>query len=193
MNAAVGRLAANTATIREMENAQVRSATVAKQEAERAIVDNAIHFSNGLYVIGFTNSEVELVSLSAFGSSLLHKTKDYESLVLVRRAQNLARTYVAELPTYGLNDFTIGTYGICINSFNAPVVVPMSMIGADERKTVVLHSLFATLDSTLYDRLARLMVLCKMSNINSHGKYLILNLADLSARYRTKTTVGKGA
>jgi hypothetical protein len=189
---AVAELKEKISSIREVTTDRISihipAVTETKQTAEQEMVDDAMRFSNSLYVIGFTTGNAELTDLSSLSPSLFYKAEDNESLALARRIQRFVQMHAAELYNYGLDDAAINAFGAKIEAFAALIVAPMDATGERKQKTVALHTLFAELDSVLYDKLDKLIVLFKTSHPDFYGEYRTSrNLINLSGRHREKT------
>jgi hypothetical protein len=189
---AAAELMEKISSIRKMNTTRgsvhVPAATVTKQAAENAMVDDAMRFTNSLYVIGFSSGNAELTGLSSLNPSSFFKAEDNESLSLARRIESLAKTYATVLANYGLDNAAIDAFRARVDAFAALIAAPMGATGERKQKTTALYSLFADLDSVLYDKLDKLMVLFKASHPDFYGEYRTSrNLINLSARHRTGT------
>jgi hypothetical protein len=189
---AVAELTKKISLIREVTTDRISihipAVTETKQTAEKEMVDDAMRFSNSLYVIGFITGNAELTNLSSLSPTMFYRAEDNESLALARRIQRFVQMHAAELADYGLDGAAINAFGAKIDAFAALIVAPMDATGERKQKTVSLHTLFAELDSILYDKLDKLMVLFKTSHPDFYGEYRTSrNLINLSGRHREKT------
>ncbi|MDR2148728.1 MAG: hypothetical protein LBE91_19990 [Tannerella sp.] len=175
MTAAVAELNAGVANIRdtqkEQETAGVSASTLKKREAERKMIEPCVRIANALYVIGFTTGDKELITLQGTSENSFYNTTGNNALALARRISDLAQARISELQTYGVEDTEIAALGTAIEAFQTLIAKPMDAIGERKQKTSNLAQLFAGLDSALYDKLDRLMVLFKHSAPEFYGEY----------------------
>jgi hypothetical protein len=175
MVAAVAALNTDIANIRETQKERgavnVPASTLEKREAERQMIEPCVKVANALYVIGFTSDNKDLTTLQGLSENSFYRLNDNAALALARRMLDLAHQYAAELQDYGIGKAEIKAMEAAIEAFHALIAKPMDTIGTRKQKTTNLTQLFAGLDSTLYDKLDRLMVLFKQAAPEFYGEY----------------------
>jgi hypothetical protein len=75
------------------------------------------------------------------------------------------------LEAYGYDAEKIAAIAAAVNAYQAIITQPMDIIGARKQITTNLKQLFAELNSTLYDKLDKLVVLFKESHPDFYGEY----------------------
>jgi hypothetical protein len=186
---AATELSANIADIREAETAQdsvsVPVSTSEKREAEGRMIDRCVKVSNALYVIGFSTGDKSLIVLSSLSPASFYRLEDNAKLSLANKVYNQAMTQAAALADYGYDAAALEDIHTAIERYHSLIAQPMDTICLRKQKTTDLKHLFAKLDSILYDRLDKLMVLFKDSNPDFYGQYRTArNVIDTSARHK---------
>jgi hypothetical protein len=92
-------------------------------------------------------------------------------LSLAKQILDLAQGQAATLGTYGIDAAELAAVKTAIEAFQAVIAKPLGTIGARKQKTTNLKQLFAGLDSVLYDKLDKLIVLFKVSAPDFYGEY----------------------
>jgi hypothetical protein len=188
---AATELSANIADIREAETAQdsvsISLSTSEKRDAEGQMVDLCVKASNALYVIGFSTGNKSLLELSGLSPASFYRLEDNAKLSLANRVYAHAITQVAALADYGYDAAALEDIHTAIEQYQSLIARPMDMINLRKQKTTDLKHLFAKLDSILYDRLDKLIVLFKDSNPDFYGQYRTArNFIDTSVRHKKK-------
>ncbi|MGV8091795.1 MAG: hypothetical protein AB2L24_08020 [Mangrovibacterium sp.] len=75
------------------------------------------------------------------------------------------------LEAYGYDAEKIAAIAAAVTAYRVIITKPMDTIGARKQITTNLKQLFAELDSTLYDKLDKLVVLFKESHPDFYGEY----------------------
>jgi hypothetical protein len=175
MVATVAALKENVGSIREaLKEQQAVSVTASTQEkraAEARMILPCVKLANVLYVIGFSADNKELINLQGLSERSFYNLEGNAKPALAKRLLELARLHEGELSAYGVTPEELTTTEQAVADFTAMLAKPHEAIGARKQKTTNLAQLFATLDSTLYDRLDKLMVLFKQSQPAFYGEY----------------------
>jgi hypothetical protein len=192
VTATVAELNTNIEDIREAEKEQdavrIPVFTQEKHKSEGQMVDACVKVSNVLHVIGFVNDNKVLTNLVGLSPNDFYRGEDNTKLSLARRILDLSKEYSSELLNYGYTLETIADIGTKIDSYQRLISKPMEAAGARKQKTASLQQRFATLDSTLYDKLDKLIVLFKDTHPDFYNEYRTArNLIDTSARHKKST------
>ena len=124
-----------------------------------------------MYVIGFKSDNKDLLTLYGLSENSFYRLTGNAALALAKQVLDLARKYAAELQKYGIEEAEIDALETAIEAYRTVIAKPMDMIGERKQKTTNLVQLFAGLDSTLYDKLDKLMALFKQSDPEFYGEY----------------------
>jgi hypothetical protein len=172
---AVAALNADIAAIRdtqkEREAVNVPAFTLEKREAERQMIKPCVKMANALYVIGFATGDKDLLTLHGSNDNSFYRLPDNAALALARRIHDLVHQNAAELADYGIDQSEITALGNLIEAYRAVITKPMDAIGERKQKTTNIVQLLAALDSALYDRLDKLMVLFKHTVPEFYSEY----------------------
>ncbi|MDR1678350.1 MAG: hypothetical protein LBR81_01040 [Prevotellaceae bacterium] len=191
MKAAVAELNADISNIREVEKEQgavsIAASTLTKQAAESLMIQSCVKLANVLYVIGFTSDNKELISLQGLSENSFYRMEDNAKLAKAQQLGDRAQEQASELKNYGIDEAEITAINASINAYEALISKPLDAIGVRKQKTTNLVQLFAALDSTLYDKLDKLMVLFKNSQPDFYSEYRTArNIINTSARSKKK-------
>jgi hypothetical protein len=157
--------------------------TQEKRSAEGKMIDVAVKVANALYVAGFESDNKELLNLLGLSDSSFYKLQDNVKLTLGQRLYELAQQHAAELAPYGFDNGKIEEIGAAVAAYNKVIANPLDAITTRKQKTDNLKELFARLDSALYDKLDKLIVLFKSSHSDFYGAYRTSrNFINYSAR-----------
>mgnify|MGYP000908154578 CR=1 FL=1 len=171
----VTELKTTISDIRETEKNRgsivIPAVTLTKREAEDRMVSLSLQFSNSLYVIGFSTSDNELMALASISARSFYNVTDNLSLVQARRIQELSLKNADALKAYKLDEAKLSEFLQAIDTFEELVTSPSDSIATRKEKRKSLNQLFAELDSILYDKCDRIMVLFKESDPEFYGKY----------------------
>ena len=161
--------------IREVqtEKAEINlsASSQAKRKAEKQMIKSCVKVANILYLIGFINNNEELITLQELNDHKFYNSTDNNAVALARQILNLARKYSAELKNYTIENKEIDEMETSINDFQNLIAKPMDTITERKQKTTNLVQLFAKLDSTIYDKLDKIMVIFKDSNTGFYDEY----------------------
>lgn len=106
-------------------------------------------------------------------------------LTLAQRLLELAHKHSAQLLSYGHDPEKMSAIEQAISAYSNLIAKPMDAIAERKQKTTNLKELFARLDSVLYDKLDKLIVLFKSSHPDFYGEYRTArNVIDSSIRHR---------
>jgi hypothetical protein len=159
--------------------------TQEKRMAEDKMIEVAVRVANTLYVVGFESGNKELTNLLGLSDSSFYRVEDNAKLTLAQRLYGLAQQHAAELAPYGYDGEKIAEIGAAIDGYKNLIAKPMNAIAERKQKTTNLKELFARLDSALYDKLDKLLVLFKSSNPDFYGEYRTArNFIDFSTRHK---------
>ena len=158
-------------TLKEHNDINLPASTLEKREAERKMIEPCVKIANAMYVIGFMSNNKDLITLHGLSEYSFYRLSDNASLALARRVLDTAHIHALELKTYGISEDEITHLKNAIDAFHTLIAKPMDTIGERKQKTTNLAQLFAILDSTFYDRLDKLMVLFKQTNIDFYSEY----------------------
>ncbi|MDR2815621.1 MAG: hypothetical protein LBB62_02825 [Proteiniphilum sp.] len=156
---------------KEQIAADVAVAGKEKRAAEGMMIDLAVRAANALYVIGFTTNNKELTNLSGLSPNSFYRVEDNAKLTLAERVYNLAQSQAAALSAYGYDSAKIDAIGAAVAAYRSIITKPMDTLTVRKQKTTNLKELFAALDSVLYDKWDKLIVLFKESHPNFYGEY----------------------
>jgi hypothetical protein len=183
-----GEIADIRTTATEQSMLNVSAATQKKREAENRMINSCVKIANTLYVIGFTTDNKDLTNLLGLSPYSFYRLEDNGKLALAKQIYAYAQEHVTELGAYGSDAAAVAAIGEEIAAYQAVISKPMDTIGEHKQKTTNLQTLFASLDSTLYDKLDKLIVLFKESNPDFYGEYRTArNYINTSSRQK-KTT-----
>ncbi len=175
VKAAVAALNEDISHIREAEKEQgavsIAASTLTKRAAESRMIESCVKMANVLYVIGFTAGNEELTTLQGMNQNSFYRLEDNAKLAKARQLAEQAQQQAAELKNYGIEEAEISALTAAIDDYQALIAKPLDAIGARKQKTTNLAQLFAGLDSTLHDRLDKLMVLFKTANADFYNEY----------------------
>jgi hypothetical protein len=194
MVAAATKLDMDIADIREVEKEQgavsISASTQEKRGAESQMIDSCVKVANALYVIGFTTDDKSLTNLLGLSPSSFYREEDNAKLALAQQIFGITQTHAPALAEYGYTPEQIAAIGTAIAAFRNVIAKPMDIIGTRKQKTTNLKQLFATLDSTLYDKLDKLIVLFKDTYPDFYDEYRTArNLINTSVRHRKSAEV----
>ena len=189
MSEAVRDFTATILDIREVSREQsavnVPASTKEKREIEEQMIDRSVRLANALYVVGFSINNKELTGLLGLSSHSFYRLQDNAKLTLAKQLCDLAQKHSADLMPYGFQPHEINDIGVAINAYQTIISKPMDLITTRKQKTTNLKELFANLDSLLYDKLDKLIVLFKESNPDFYGEYRTSrNYINTSVRYQ---------
>ena len=172
---AVAQLNTDITDIRDVQKEKtavsITSASLEKRAAEANMIERAVKIANALYVIGFKNENKELITLLGVNDRSFYRCTNNAALALAKFILDLTHQNATELANFTIDAAEIVKFEDAIEKYNTVIAKPMDTIGAKKQKTTNLAQLFAGLDSTLYDRLDKLMVLFKQSNIEFYQEY----------------------
>lgn len=175
MAEAAGALGATITRIREVIKEQgavnVAASTLEKRAAEGRMILPCVRIANALSVLGFSTDNKELVSLNGLSEASFYRIEDNAKPALAKRIVELARRYEAALSPYGIRAEELGEAEQATAAFESLLAKPRTAIGERKQRTSNLVQLFAELDSVLYDRLDKLMVLFKLPHPDFYGEY----------------------
>lgn len=164
---------------------QVPVFTQEKRAAEEKMIDLSVRVANTLYVIGFESGDRELINLLGLSDSSFYRVEDNVKLTIAQRLCDLAYKHAAELLLYGYDPEQTSAIRDAISAYSSLIAKPMDAITTRKQKTTNLKELFARLDSALYDRLDKLIVLFKSSHPDFYNEYRTSrNLIDTSHRQK---------
>jgi hypothetical protein len=187
--AAVADLKTGIADIRETDKVlatvSVPISSLEKREAESQMIDSCVKVAKVLYVIGFSTGDKVLMSLLGMSPSRFYHRDNNTALTLALQIFDLAQAHASELADYGYTPETLAAIGTAIEAFQNLIVKPMETIGARKQKTTNLKQLFASLNSTLFDKLDNLIVLFKDSHPDFYNEYRTArNIIQTSVRHK---------
>jgi hypothetical protein len=160
-----------------------------KHEAEGHVVDVCVKLSNVLYVLGFKTGDKVLTSLLGIGPNTFYHRANNAELTLARQIIDLAKAHATELLDFGYTPEKLAAAEATVDVFQSLIAKPMETIGVHKQQTANLKQLFASLDSTLYDQLDKLMVLFKDSHPDFYNEYRTArNIIITSARHKKSAT-----
>ncbi len=179
----------NISDIRETKekqtNVPVAGATQSKQAAEDRLVELTVQVANGTYVYAFEKVNTELKKLSTVNRSELYRA---EGNALLSKAKNIMKNAgenAEQLIYYGITDNVLAELETAIAEFELLLTKPRGTIVERKVYTGNLPRLFAAADSTLYDKLDKLIMLFKTSNPDFYSAYKAArNLIDTATRRR---------
>jgi len=175
MAAAVIELKNDLTNIRETQTERVGvnvpASSMEKKDAKAQLVELSMDFISALYVIGFENQKKELITLFGISEYSFYRKTHNDIFALASQVYKLATKYATELIPYGLDTAEITALEKAIEIYHELIVKPMDTIGEKKLKTTNILKLFAKLDSTLYDKIDKIMVLYKKSHPNFYEEF----------------------
>jgi hypothetical protein len=189
MVAAVKELETNIADILEtnksLATVSVPISSLEKREAESQMIDLCVKVAKALYVIGFSTGDKVLMSLLGMSPSRFYHKDNTTAMTLALQISDLAQAHASELTDYGYTPEKLTAIATAIETFRSLILKPRETIGVRKQKITNLKQLFASLNSTLYDKLDNLIVLFKDSHPDFYGEYRTArNLIQTSARHK---------
>jgi hypothetical protein len=149
------------------------------------MIDRCVKVSNALYVIGFSTGDKSLIVLSSLSPASFYRLEDNAKLSLANKVYDQAMTQATALADYGYDAAALEEIQTANEPYHSLIAQPMDTICLRKQKTIDLKHLFAELDSILYDRLDKLMVLFMDSNPDFYGQYRTArNVIDTSTRHK---------
>ena len=156
---------------RQQSNINVSASTKNKRMAETKMIKSCVKIANLLYLIGLTTNNNDLITLNGLSENSFYRLADNASLALAQQILILAKKYSNELKNHSIEEKEINEIETSIEAFHNLIAKPMDTITERKEKTTNLVQLFAKLDSTLYDKLDKIMVIFKDSNISFYNEY----------------------
>lgn len=155
----------------EQAAVDVTEQTRKKREAEEKMIPVCVRLSGALYVIGFTGNSTVSPNFLSLTPNSFYSIDDNEKVTLASNLYNIAKQHSTELEEYGFDEQKIEQAGAAIENYRTLIEKPMYAIAVRKQKTGNLKELFAGLNSLLYDRLDKMMVLFKESHPAFYGEY----------------------
>jgi hypothetical protein len=166
-----GTIGAIREAAKEQVAMNVLAASKEKRTAESAMIDLVVRAANVLYVVGFVSDNKELTSLLGLSPNSFYRVEDNAKLTLAKRVYDLVQSHATVLSAYGYDSAEINRIEVSIAAYQSIISKPMSTITMRKQKTTNLKELFAALDSVLYDKWDRLIVLFKENYPDFYGEY----------------------
>jgi hypothetical protein len=160
----------NTVATERIE-VSVPTKTVDKRNAEARMLDRVVPIANALYVIDFIAENTELTNLQGLSDNSFYRLTDSNKVPLAQRVLLLARKYTEELSGAGYDEAKIDEAETSVEDYQKVIANPMNAITVRKQKTTNIKELFASLDSILYDKLDKLMLLFKNSHPDFYDEY----------------------
>jgi hypothetical protein len=194
MVSAVEELKTDIANIRKTEKDQVSVSVSAssqqKHESEIQMVESCVPVANALNLIGFATGNKVLTNLAGTTPSIFYREEDNAKVARSKNILDLAKKNVSELAKYGFTEEKIAGIETKIDSFKNLIAKPMETIGLRKQKTTNLKQHFASLNSTLKNKLDKLIMLFKSSHPDFYDEYRTArNIIGMSARRKKETEV----
>jgi hypothetical protein len=182
------------ASIREAAKEQTATnvlvASKEKRAAESAMIDLVVQAANVLYVVGFKEENKELTSLLGLSPNSFYRVEDNAKLTLAKRVHDLVQSRAEALSAYGYDSAEIDRIAAAITAYQSIIAKPMSTITVRKQKTTNLKELFAALDSVLYDKWDKLIVLFKENYSDFYGEYRTSrNFINTAPLHKTNVTI----
>jgi hypothetical protein len=194
MVSAVVEFKTDIANIREAEKGQVSvsvpASTQQKHEAEVQMVEACVPTANALRLIGHSTGDKVLTNLAGVTPSIFYREEDNAKVARSKNILDLAKENASALAKYGFAEEKISGLETKINVFQNLIAKPMEAIGLRKQKTTNLKQHFASLDSTLKNKLDKLIVLFKSSHPDFYDEYRTArNIIGMSARRKKSEEV----
>ena len=173
-------------TLKEHKAVNVPASTLEKREVERQLIDVCIKVSNMLYLIGLDKNNKDLITLQALNDSYFYHLTGNAAIAQAKQILDLANTYAADLVYYGMGQAEISAISTAIDAFRKVIAKPMDTITERKQQTTNIAQLFADLDSILYDKLDKLMVMFKHTGFYNEYR-TSRNLIITSVRHKNLT------
>jgi hypothetical protein len=164
---------------------KVPVSTQEKHSAESKMIDASVRVANVLYVVGFETDNKELINLLGLNDSSFCSLADNAKLTLAQHLYELSQKHSVELEPYGYDEQKIDKIGQMIVDYQNLIAKPMNAITVRKQKTGNLKELYVRMDSVLYDKLDKLILLFKSSHPDFYGEYRTSrNFIDFSVRHK---------
>jgi hypothetical protein len=163
----VKELETNVADILTVEglksNVSVVSSTLNKQGTEDSLVVLTMQVANGSYALAFATGNTEWLKQSTTNKSELYRMRGNELLVKAKNISKNARANAEQLADYGITAEILTALDTVIAEFEQVLTKPRDTTVERKVYTESLPKLFSAADSTLYDKLDKLIVLFRNS------------------------------
>jgi uncharacterized protein YbjQ (UPF0145 family) len=162
-----------------------KGATKDKNDVFDRLVELALKVANPIYVYAFDTSNNSLLQKINVNKSMFYRNHDREALTLAKIILDEANAYSTTLTDYGVNNIDLAELETAISQFESLITAPSGVIGEHKLHTSNLRELFVAADSTVYDKLDKLIRLFKSSKPEFFTLYSnARNIVNTAARKR---------
>jgi hypothetical protein len=178
----------NIREVNEMKkNVSVVGVTQNKQVTADILIEKALTVVNATYAYAFADRNTELTKQSSLTKSDFYRARGNELLSMAKNIYKNAQGHIASLADYGITAETLEQLSAAIADFEAILTKPRETTVERKVHTDTLPQLFATVNSILYDRLDKLIVLFRTSAPDFYAAYKSArNVIDTSTRSKTE-------
>jgi hypothetical protein len=187
----IGQLKSGITEIRKAAQQQAgtttKGVTATKAVAMDKLVQQGVKVANSLYVYAFTTDNQPLLAKVSVNKRMFYNGHDNDALTLAKNIADEASAYTVELQDYGIDAVELTALNDLIADYQIHISHPQTNIGEHKLHTANLKQLFADVDSVLYDRLDKLIVLFKVSAPDFYARYKSArNVINTAQRSRKK-------
>jgi hypothetical protein len=189
---AVDELKQQVANIQSATQQQIvnnpKGVTIDKTFAIDRLVEISLKVANLIYVYAFSTGNNQLREKVNMNKSMFYRNHDQDSVALSKVIATEAKNNAETLLNYGLSENDITALDAAIVQAEELINAPSITIGTRKLHTSNLRRLFVAADSTIYDKLDKLIRIFKTSK----PEFFILytnarNVVNTSARKRKNT------
>ena len=112
-----------------------------------------------------------ITTLQGLSESHFYHLTGNAAIALAKQIVDMAKLNESDLKLNGISDRDIATMEKTIEGFRAVIAKPMDAISERKQKTTNITQLFAELDSILYGKLDKYMVIFKETNTDFYNEY----------------------
>jgi uncharacterized protein (UPF0297 family) len=155
--------------------------------AAEILTQESVKTANSIYVYAFNAGDQKLLSKVSVNKSMFYNGHYNDSLIMAKNISTEAHNRTSELQEYGIDETAIKALDEAITAFEQVINKPHAAISERKLHTGNLKQLFAETDSTLYDRLDKLVTLFKTSDPDFYTLYKnARNVIDTAKRSKKK-------
>jgi hypothetical protein len=152
-------------SVTEQQTATVSAgATKDKNSAVDGLAEQSLKVANALYVYAYDNKDYRLMDKVNVNKSSFYHNHSETSLTLAKIIATEADNHSEDIRGYGISDADRAELDSVIAKFEEVINAPSEVIGERKLYTGNLKELFAAADSTVYDKLDKLIRLFKLSS-----------------------------
>jgi hypothetical protein len=171
--------------IRQQLEANPKGASKEKIPAIDRLAEAGLKIGNSLYVYAFNTGNNRLREKVNVNKSMFYQTNNQTTLTLAKTVAAEANTFGNALHEYGISDADRTELDAAIAQFEKLIHSPAGVLGERKMYTGNLKELFVVADSTVCDKLDKLIILFKTSSPEFYALYgNARNIVNTAARKR---------